>query len=130
MVGGGPRLLPGEGMVGTYDDLIASGTKGDDITPHHIPSSARMELEGVSRGNGIAINMEHPHPGVGGRHRATFTYLTKADIAMTPREALAAGIWDARQIYRAEGLYTPQIRSSLQEVIRMNKVNHVTILVK
>jgi hypothetical protein len=124
------RLLPGEGMVGTYDDLIAAGVKGDNITPHHIPSANRMALEEVSQGDGIAINMEQPFPGVGGRHRATFTYGTQADIAMTPRDALAAGVWDARQIYRADGLYTPQIRSSLQELIQMNKANHPIIFVK
>ena len=117
-------------MVGTYDDLIAAGVKGDNITPHHIPSANRMALEGVSKGDGIAINMEQPFPGVGGRHRATFTYGTKADINMTARDALAAGVWDARQIYRADGLYTPQIRSSLQDLIRMNKANHPTIFVK
>ncbi|MXO66719.1 hypothetical protein [Altericroceibacterium endophyticum] len=48
-------------MVGIYDDLIAAGVKGDNITPHHIPSNARMQLEGVSRGDGIAINMEQPY---------------------------------------------------------------------
>jgi hypothetical protein len=130
VVGSGPGLLPGEGMVGTYDDLIAAGVKGDNITPHHIPSANRMALEGVSKGDGIAINMEQPFPGAGGRHRATFTYGTKADIDMTPRQALAAGVWDARRIYRADGLYTPQIRSSLQDLIRMNKANHSTIFVK
>ena len=74
--------------------------------------------------------MEQAVPGVGGRHRATLTYETQADINMTPRDALAAGIWDARAIYRADGLYTPQIRSSLQELIWMNKANHPTIFVK
>ncbi|MBA4041024.1 MAG: hypothetical protein C0474_04330 [Sphingobium sp.] len=95
-----------------------------------MPSANRMALEGVSKGDGIAINMEQPSPGVGGRHRATFTYGTTADIAMSPRDALAAGVWDARRIYQADGLYTPQIRSSLQDVIRMNKANHPTIFVK
>lgn len=126
----GPRLLPGEGMVGTYDDLIAAGAKGDNITPHHIPSANRMALEGVSKGDGIAINMEQPVPGVGGRHRATFTYGAKADIDMTARDALAAGIRDARQIYQADGLYTPEIRSSLQDLIRMNKAEHPSVFVK
>ena len=28
----GKSLLAGEGAVGTYDDLIAAGTKGDNIT--------------------------------------------------------------------------------------------------
>lgn len=49
---------------------------------------------------------------------------------MSARDALAAGIWDTRNIYRADGLYTPQIRSSLQDVIRLNKANHPTIFVK
>jgi len=96
--------------------------------PEH--SANRMALSGVSKGDGIAINMEQPVPSVGGRHRATFTYGTQADINMTPRDALAAGIWDERAIYRADGLYTPQIRSSLQELIWMNKANHPTIFVK
>ncbi|WP_070273195.1 DUF6531 domain-containing protein, partial [Duganella sp. HH101] len=29
------RLLPGEGNVATYGELIAAGSKGDNITPHH-----------------------------------------------------------------------------------------------
>ena len=125
----GPRLLPGEGNVGTFDDLIAAGSKGDNLTPHHIPSANRMSLGGVSRGDGIAINMEQPF-GAGGRHRATFTNGTQADIGLSARDALAAGVWDARQIYRADDLYTPQIRSSLQELIQMNKTAHPPIFMK
>ena len=128
-VAGGPRLLPGEGSIGTADDLIAAGFKGDDLTPHHIPSANRMSVEGVKWGDGIAMNMQQPL-GAGGRHRATFTYGTQADINMTPREALAAGVWDARRIYRADGLYTPQIRSNLQELIQLNKTTHPTIFVR
>lgn len=127
VVPNGPRLLATEGNVGTYRDLIRAGTPGDNITPNHIPSANHMTRKGVSRGDGIAINMEHPVPGVGGRHRATFTYGTQADINMSARDALAAGVWDARQIYQSEGLYTSEIRSSLQEVIRMNKVRHPEI---
>ncbi len=123
----GAKLLPTEGNVGTYRDLIRVGSKGDDITPNHIPSANRMAREGVSSGDGIAINMEHPFPGVGGRHRRTFTFGTQADINMSARDALAAGVWDARAIYRADGLYTPQMRSNLQDLIRMNKSQHPTI---
>jgi filamentous hemagglutinin len=64
--------------------------------------------------------MEHPFPGAGGRHRATFTYGTKADAAMSHREALAAGIWDARRIYRASGQYGSYVREQLQCVIDEN----------
>ena len=89
-----------------------------------------MAREGVSRGDGIAINREQPVPGVGGRHRATFTYGTQADINMSARDALAAGVWDARQIYRNDGLYTPEIRSSLQELMQMNKTRYPDIFRK
>jgi hypothetical protein len=117
----GKSLLPGEGAVGTYDDLIAAGSKGDNITPHHIPSANHRAQHGVSKGDGIAINMEQPFPGSGGRHRATFTYGTQADLNLTSRQALGQGIWDARRIYQQDGLYGPGIRSSLQDVIRQNR---------
>tara|TARA_R110002124_G_scaffold239494_1_gene404670 strand:- start:249 stop:1055 length:807 start_codon:yes stop_codon:yes gene_type:complete len=126
----GPRLLATEGNIGTYRDLIRAGAPGDNITPNHIPSANRMAREGVSKGDGIAINMEQPVPGVGGRHRATFTYGTQADINMSARDALAAGVWDSRQIYRRDGLYAPEIRGGLQELIRMNKTHHPDIFRK
>jgi filamentous hemagglutinin len=65
--------------------------------------------------------MEQPFPGSGGRHRATFTYGTQADLNLTSRQALGQGIWDARRIYQQDGLYGPGIRSSLQDVIRQNR---------
>lgn len=114
-------LLPGEGAVGAFDDLIEAGTKGDNITPHHIPSNKLMESLGVERGDALAINMEHPVPGAGGRHRKTFTYGRAADATMSPRDALAAGIWDARGIYRAEGLYGPYVREQLQCLVSESK---------
>ena len=117
----GKQLLPGEGAVGTFDELIAAGTKGNNITPHHIPSANHMRQHGVSRGRGIAINMEQPVPGSGGRHRQTFTYGTRADEALSPRDALGRGVRDAKRIYESEGLYGPDIRSALQELIRRNR---------
>jgi hypothetical protein len=116
--------------VGTYDDLIAAGTKGDNVTPHHIPSANNMAKNGVNKGDGITINMEQPYPGVGGRHRATFTYGTTADVNMNPRDALAAGVWDARHIYQQDGLYGPEIRSSLLDLINQNKANFPNIFEK
>lgn len=126
----GKSLLPGEGAVGTYDDLIKAGSKGDNITPHHIPSANHMARNGVAKGDGIAINMEHPHPGVGGRHRDTFTYGTQADLNLTPRQALGAGISDARRIYMQDGLYSPQIRQQLQELIRQNRAANPGLFAK
>jgi Pretoxin HINT domain len=118
---GQKSLLPGEGAVGTYDDLIAAGSKGDNLTPHHIPSAKHMEQHGVSRGDGISINMEQSSPGTGGRHRQTFTYGTDADVNLSPRDALGRGVWDARRIYQGDGSYGPYIRSQLQELILRNK---------
>jgi RHS repeat-associated protein len=126
----GKTLLPGEGEVGKYNDLIAGGSKGDNITPHHIPSAKHMAGKGVAHGDGISINMEQPVPGVGGRHRLTFTCGTSADAGMTSRNALAAGIRDARSIYMLDDLYTPYIRQQLQEVIRQNKNLYPSIFSK
>lgn len=116
--------------MGTYDELIEAGTKGDNITPHHIPSANHMAQHGVAKGDGISINMEQPSPGVGGRHRQTFTYGKQADIDMSSRDALAAGIKDARKIYQQDGLYDPWIRQQLQELIQQNKTAYPLIFRK
>lgn len=116
-----PKLLPGEGRVGTYRDLVKSGVKGDNLTPHHMPADSFMKQQGVKRNDGVAMNLEQPSPGTGGRHRRTRTYGRGADLNETPRQALARDIRDARKIYQEDGLYTPEIRKSLQEVIKKNK---------
>ncbi|HEV8239889.1 MAG TPA: hypothetical protein VGS57_11025 [Thermoanaerobaculia bacterium] len=123
-------LLPNEGAVGTYDDLIAAGSKGDNLTPHHIPSANHMAQHGVSSGDALAINMESPVPGSGGRHRLTFTYGTQADAAMALRDALAAGVRDARMIYRDQGLYNDYMRRQLQELIRLQKEGRPDLFVE
>lgn len=114
-------LLPGEGNVGTYKELVKSGQRGDNITPHHMPSAEYMKTQGVAKNDGVCMNMEQPSPGNGGRHRQTRSYGKGADLSETPREALARDVMDARRIYQEEGLYTPEIRKSLQEVVDMNK---------
>ena len=125
------RLLPDELAVDTAGALRRAGTKGDDITPHHIPSAKHMsENHGVRWNDGIAINMEQPTPGSGGRHRRTFTYGTQADRDLGSRDALARGIWDARQRYIEDGLYGPEVRRALQEVIRQNKAKYPNIFQK
>ena len=114
-------LLPGEGKVGTYDELIEAGVKGDNLTPHHMPSKAKMKTYDVSGGEGGAMNMEHPIPGKGGRHRMTRTYGKSVDLSELPREALAKDIMDARDVYMKEGLYNETIKKALEEVIALNK---------
>ena len=127
---GAKKLLPGELQVGRYEDLVKAGRKGDNITPHHIPSDNHMAQHGVKKADGISINMEHPHPGKGGRHRETFTYGTQADVKMSSRDALAAGVRDARKIYREDGLYGPEVRGALQDVIKQNKQAHPDLFLK
>jgi hypothetical protein len=129
-VRGSPSMLPLEGNVGAYDDLIAAGTKGDNVTPHHIPSAKHMWQYGISKGDGISINMEMPSPGSGGRHRDTFTYGNSADADMSSRDALAAGIRDARSIYQRDGLYDFYVRQQLQDVVRQNKAAYPDIFKK
>ena len=45
-------LLPGEGDIGTYRDLIKAGKRGDNITPHHMPSAGYMKQKGVANSDG------------------------------------------------------------------------------
>jgi nucleoid-associated protein YgaU len=117
-------LLPGELDVGTYGDLKKAGSTGDNITPHHIPSAAHMETVGVSKADGLSINVEMPVPGTGGRHRRTFTYGTDADVAMSSRDALASGVRDLRRIYQQDGLYSPKVREALQKLIADSKAKY------
>ena len=119
------RLLPGEGQVGRYGDLLKTGRRGDNLTPHHIPSHGFMiaKVPGYTRAVGIAIMMEHPVPGQGGRHRQTLSYGQPPALNLSPRQALAREVKDVRNIYRGQGLYTPQIRKSLQQLIKLNQIS-------
>ncbi len=126
----GKSLLAGEGAVGTYDDLIAAGVKGDNITPHHIPSANFMKQHGVAKGDGISINMEHLYPGRGGRHRRTLTYGTNADIGLSARDALSQGVRDVRRIYQEDGLYDAFIRQKLKDLIQQNKQARPDLFIK
>lgn len=110
--------------MGSYSDLLTTGRRGDNLTPHHIPSHGFMiaKVPGYSRGMGIAIMMEHPVPGQGGRHRQTLSYGHTPDLNVSPRQVLAREIKDVRNIYRRQGLYTPQLRRSLQQIIALNQL--------
>lgn len=122
--------------MGTYEELVDAGTRGDNITPHHMPSAKYTETNaGVTKNDGVSMNMEQPTPGIGGRHRQTNTYGLNGQplqnyADLSPRDALASDIWDARTIYQNDGLYTPGIRESLQDVIQTNKNMYPSIFKK
>jgi hypothetical protein len=115
-----PPLLPGELQTGTYRGLLDAGNKGDDLTPHHMPSAEFMKQFGVTRDQGVALMMEHP--AVAGRHRETRTYGVSPNLGESPREALAHDIRDVRRIYRAAGVYNDATRDALREIIYLNKL--------
>ncbi|MGY0691940.1 hypothetical protein ACW2QC_04005 [Virgibacillus sp. FSP13] len=124
--GTGKPLLPTEGKVGTFKELSKQGTAFDNITPHHMPSAAKMKRAGVKRNDGVSMNMEQPHPGVGGRHRETYTYGLSGNkleeyLNLSYRDALANDILDARRIYTKDGVYTPEIKKELINTIRKNR---------
>ncbi|MUG97871.1 hypothetical protein F7734_38410 [Scytonema sp. UIC 10036] len=66
--------------------------------------------------------MEHLYPGMGGRHRQTLSYGQSPNLSLSPRQALAREVWDVRSIYRSQKLYNLEIKRSLQQVIRQNKL--------
>ena len=122
---GTSRLLPREGDVGTYKDLVDAGEVGDNITPHHMPSAEYMRRYGVSKNDGLCMNMEMPNPGTGGRHRLTYTFgrnMTNAEkelyYSLKPREALAFDVKNVKKIYYEEGQYSaikPKIKEFIEE---------------
>jgi hypothetical protein len=118
----GVALLPGECAVGTFNALTKAGKRGDNLTPHHIPSDTYMKDKGVAgytRGTGICIMMEMPP--TGGRHRQTSSYGSPPDLTLTPKQVLDREIADARQIYKDAGLHTPEVEKKLQEIRTQNK---------
>lgn len=122
-LGLGP-LLPGELDVGGYKELNDAGTPKDNLTPHHVPSDKYMQgkgIDGYTRNDGVSINMEHPHPGSGGRHRRTASYGPAPDLSRSPRKALAEEIRDLRKIYQQDGLYGKNVRTALRKIISENK---------
>lgn len=128
--GGSKSLLPGEGDIGTYNDLLKAGKRGDNLTPHHMPSAEYMSKKGVSKYEGLCMNMEMPVPGSGGRHRLTFTYggnMTNAEktfyYSLSPRDALAYDIKNLREIYKNDGLYD-EIRPQLIQFIKTSKATY------
>jgi hypothetical protein len=66
--------------------------------------------------------IEHLSPGKGGRHRQTLSYGRTPDLNLSPRQTLAKEIWDLRFIYVSQGLYNSEIRKSLRELIKLNKL--------
>ena len=92
-----------------------------------MPSAEYMSHRGVSKNDGLAMNMEMPSPGAGGRHRMTDTYgrnMTNAEkeyyYSLPPRDALAYDVNNLREIYSSQGLYS-EIRPKIQEYIKTYK---------
>lgn len=88
------------------------------------------KVSGYTKNLGIAMMMEHPIPGKGGRHRQTLSYGQSPDLKISPRKTLAREIRDLRLIYQKQRIYTEKIRFSLQEIIKMNKLSWVGVFEK
>ena len=81
----------------------------------------QAEVPGYARGKGISMMMEQPTPGIGGRHRFTWSYGRPPDMTLSPRQVLAREVWDARSVYQQQGLFNTGIRRALLDVISRNK---------
>lgn len=80
------------------------------------------KVSGYTRNMGVAIMMEHPIPGAGGRHRQTLSYGQSPDLSLLPRQVLAKEIQDLRSLYQREGIYTETIRRGLRAIIQLNQL--------
>ena len=126
-----PPILMTETNAGTYRDLKHAGVEYDNITPHHMPSTGYMKrnaLDPWSLNEGWAMNMYDPGPKYIGRHTRTTTFSTRLTriphyANLSPRDALAYDVREVRRIYMEDGLYGPEVRKRLQEVIKGNKTD-------
>lgn len=111
------KLIQGEGKVRIYGELLKIGRRGDNLTPHHLPSNAYMKakVQDYTTNQGIAIMIEHLSPGKGGCHRQTLSYGKSPNLNLSPRKVLAQEILDLRSIYVRQGLYNLEIRESLRK---------------
>lgn len=118
--------------MGRYGDLLKLGRRGDNLTPHHVPSNGYMlvKASGYTRNLGLAIMMEHPVPGAGGRHRQTLSYGQSPDLSLQPRQALAREIQDLRSLYQRQGIYIEEIRRSLRLLMHLNQATWVGVFEK
>ncbi len=118
--------------MGRYGDLLKLGRRGDNLTPHHVPSNGYMlvKVSGYTRNLGLAIMMEHPVPGAGGRHRQTLSYGQSPDLSLQPRQALAREIQDLRSLYQRQSIYTKEIRRSLRLLMHLNQAIWVGVFEK
>lgn len=124
-------LLPGEGKVDTYGQLKDKiSLPGDNLSAHHIPHAQYMKTHGVKKADGISMMVEDPVPGAGGRHREIHKILQKQDPSLEPRQALAQGVGRVREVYQNDGVYTAEIRDSLQTVVEQSKQKHPKLFVK
>ncbi len=119
-------ILPGEGNVGSYKELLDAGSRGDNLTPHHVPSDAYIKQHGIAKNEGICINMGQPLNG--GRHRRTKTCgrnMTDSEreayYKLSPKKALEYDIQDARRIFKEEGKLDAKMEQKLQEVLNQNR---------
>ena len=112
--------------------MLKLGRRGDNLTPHHVPSNAYMKakVKDYTTNQGIAIMMEHLSPGKGGRHRQTSSYGKIPDLTLSPRQILAQEVSDVRSIYLSQRLYDSAIRKSLRTLIKLNKETWSTIFDK
>ena len=114
-------LLQGEGKVGTFRELGQNLPKGSNLSRHHMPNDQYMKSHGVKRSDGVSMNVEQPVPGIGGRHREIHKELIKQDLTLAPRDALAESVARAKEVYRADVVFS-EIRPSLLDVIEKNKI--------
>ncbi|MBY0273475.1 MAG: hypothetical protein K2X02_08760 [Alphaproteobacteria bacterium] len=109
--------------MGTFSDLDKLSVKGDNLASHHIPNDNYMKAKGIPREEGIAIKVEEPHPGRGGRHREIHKKLQKQDPKLEPRKALADAVRRVHNVYKNDGLNN-EILPSLKKVIKQSKEKH------
>lgn len=121
------KLLDSEGDIGTYSYLNKKGHKGDDVTPHHMPSKEflirNMDMDRKDAlNNGLSMNLQQMVKG--GIHRKTKTYGRNMSnkekefyYSLSNRDAIAYDLKDLKRLAIEEGTYD-QYRPYIKEYIK------------
>lgn len=128
-------LINGELKVGRYDDLIDAKKTTKKLTDkkpigdnsirtqsHHVPSDAFMKKQGISKEDGIAVEMQEARHGLTRTYKGGNSRVLKDNE--TPREALARDVKDFKDKYRHDSEAYKKSRVAAQEVIKQNKESH------
>jgi hypothetical protein len=130
-------LVPGEGRTGIHTNVRNQNRREglSQVESNHLPPASFLRRHGVRPEDGVTMNTQQIHGTRDGRH-FDFHQLPEVRNLTRPmdqtggRDALSRCIRGMRETYQRDGVYTPDIRRGLQDVIRQNRREHPELFLR